>query len=127
MFKPISRPLHGFTDYSYIPLVAALPLLVGFGGTAALLCRVFSGTILLSSIFTRSEWGLLRIMPYKVHLIIDFLVGVLALISPWLFGLSDNALVRNIFLVFGTFGVLAGTLSQPEEMDAEASVSSDNV
>ncbi len=127
MFKPISRPLHGFTDYSYIPLVAALPLLVGFGGTAALLCRVFSGTILLSSIFTRSEWGLLRIMPYKVHLIIDFLVGVLALISPWLFGLSDNALVRNIFLVFGTFGVLAGTLSQPEEMAAQASVPSDNV
>lgn len=66
-------------------------------------------------------------MLYKVHLIIDFLVGVLALISPWLFGFSDNALVRNIFLVFGTFGVLAGTLSQPEEMAAQASVPSDNV
>lgn len=126
MFKPISHRLHGFTDYSYIPLVAALPTLVGFGGTASLLCRVFSRTILLSSIFTRSEWGLFRIMPYKAHLVIDFLVGVLALSSPWLFGFADNALVRNIFLVFGTFGVLAGTLSRPEEMAAKASVSADN-
>ena len=95
MFKLISRRLHGFTDYSYIPMVAVAPILLGFGGVPALLCRVFSGAILLSSIFTRSEWGLIRIMPYKAHLVIDFLVGLLAMSSPWLFGFADNVFLRN--------------------------------
>jgi len=55
MFKPTSRRRHGFTDYSYLPIVALLPNLIGFGAVPGLLCRVFSSAILLSSIFTRSE------------------------------------------------------------------------
>ncbi len=121
MFKPISRRLHGFTDYSYIPLVALLPNLIGFGGVPAILCRVFSGGILLSSIFTRSEWGFVRIMPYKVHLAINTLVGVLAIASPWLFSFADNALLRNAFLIIGAFGISAGLLSKPEEMGSNQS------
>lgn len=87
MFKPVSRRPQDFTDYSYISIVAILPSLLGFEGSAVLLCYVFSGTILLSSLYTRSEWGLLRIRSYKEHLVIDFLVGVLALIvtvAVWL-------------------------------------------
>lgn len=62
MFKPISRRLHGFTDYSYIPMVAVAPILLGFGGVPALLCRVLSGAILLSSIFDPQRVG-----PYSNH------------------------------------------------------------
>lgn len=116
MFKPTSPPRCGFINYSYIPIVALLPNLIGFRGVAALLSRMFSVAILLSSIFTRSKWGFVCIMPYKTHLVIDFLVGVVALSSHWLVGFADNALVRNVFLIFGTFDVLAGLLSQPEEM-----------
>ncbi len=55
-------------------------------------------------------------MPYKAHLVIDFLVGLLAISSPWLFGFADNVFLRNTFLVIGAFGVSAGLLSKPEEM-----------
>lgn len=120
MNQPISRKQHGFTDYSYVPLVASAPELVGFtdNPTATTLCRVLSGGILASSLFTRAEWGLVKVMPYKTHLTLDTLNGALAAAAPWLFGFSENARARNTFLAIGAFGLMAGLLSRPEEMPA---------
>lgn len=78
------------------------------------------------SVHFSSEWGFVRIMPYKAHLVIDTLVGVLAIGSSWLFGFADNAFLRNTFLVIGAFGVSAGLLSQPEEIGSKQSDLSDN-
>ncbi|MBC6613038.1 hypothetical protein H8B15_19100 [Hymenobacter sp. BT507] len=118
MQKPISRRQHGFTDYSYIPLALALPKLAGFEEeeTAVTLTRVLAGNILTSSLFTRAEWGLFKKIPFKTHLVLDVAVAVVAASSPWLFGFSKNKAARNSFLALGAFGLMAGTLSKPEEM-----------
>ena len=118
MTKPISRPMHGFTDYNYIALVSASPKLFGFEDekSAVLMSRVLPTTILVSSILTRAEWGFLKVMPYKTHLLLDVLGGITALSAPWLLGFSGNARARTAFLLFGVFGILAGTLSEPAEM-----------
>ena len=118
MDKPISRRQHAFTDYSYVPLVASAPDLVGFRDekAATILCHVLSSTVLISSLFTRAEWGPIRVMPYKAHLAIDTVGGLTALTAPWLFGFAKNRKARNTFLAMGVFGLIAGLLSQPEEM-----------
>lgn len=118
MKKPISRQQHGFTDYSYVPLVAAAPTLVGFDDqpTAVALTRLLSGSILVTSFLTRAEWGLAKVIPFKGHLIADTAVGLFALSAPWLFGFAGHAKARNTFLVAGVFGIMAGMLSKPEEM-----------
>ena len=120
MEKPISRKQHAFTDYSYIPVVAAAPELFDFEDeeTAKLLCRILSGGILMSSLFTRAEWGLFKVIPYKIHLILDFSAGMFSLTAPWLFGFSKNRKARNAFLAIGMTGILASLLSEPEEMPA---------
>lgn len=120
MDKPISRRQHAFTDYSYVPLVASAPDLVGFTTekTATTLCHVLSTTILVSSLFTRAEWGPIRVMPYKAHLALDTVGGFTALTAPWVFGFAKNRKARNTFLVMGVFGLIAGLLSKPEEMPA---------
>ena len=122
MEKPISRQQHGFTDYSYVPLVAAAPSLAKFTDqpTATKLTRWLSGSILASSLLTRAEWGLVRVVPFKAHLVADTAVGVLALSAPWLFGFAHHQRARNAFVVMGLFGIMAGTLSKPDEMPANA-------
>lgn len=118
MNQPINRVQHGFTDYSYIPLVSSAPHLVGFSEnkTATTLCYVLSSTILASSLVTRAEWGLFKVMPYKAHLVLDTVGGLTALTAPWLFGFAKNRKARNTFLAAGIFGLMAGLLSKPEEM-----------
>jgi len=122
MNKPITRVQHGFTDYSYIPLVASAPRLVGFSHnkTATTLCYVLSSTILASSLMTRAEWGAFKVMPYKAHLVLDVVGGLAGLSAPWLFGFAKNRRARNTFLAAGVFGLLAGLLSKPEEMPQPA-------
>ena len=122
MNQPISRREHGFTDYFYIPLVSAAPQLAGFTHekTAATLCYVLSSSILVSSVFTRAEWGLVKVVPYKAHLAFDTLGGLTALLAPWLFGFAKNRRARNTFLAMGAFGLMAGLLSKPEEMPQQA-------
>ncbi len=122
MEKPISRKQHGFTDYSYIPLVAAAPALAGFKDepTATKLTRLLSGGVLASSLMTRAEWGAVKLLPFKAHLAADTAVGVLSLAAPWLFGFANNERARNTFLVMGAFGLMAGLLSRPDEMPAES-------
>lgn len=56
-------------------------------------------------------------MPYKMHLVLDTLGGLTALSAPWLLGFSKNTRACNTFLVIGVFGLIAGLMSQPEEMD----------
>jgi hypothetical protein len=121
MDQPISRRQHGFTDYSYIPLALTIPKLAGFEDekSAVTMTRVLAGNIFVSSFFTRAEWGVVKTMPYKTHLILDVAVGVLAASSPWLLDFAKNKAARNAFLLLGTFGILAGTLSRPEEMPAK--------
>jgi hypothetical protein len=118
MIQPITRVQHGFTDYSYIPLVASAPYLLGFkdNKTATTLSYVLSSNILASSLLTRAEWGAFKVIPYKAHLVLDVVTGLTALSAPWLFGFAKDRKARTAFLVAGAFGILAGLLSKPEEM-----------
>ena len=118
MHQPITRREHALTDFSYIPTVAAAPTLFGFEDEpdAVFMTRVLAGGILLSSVFTRAEWGLIRVMPYKGHLAADFLGGVVSLAAPWACGFSHNRRARNTFVAMGVAGLCAALLSRPEEM-----------
>ena len=118
MNQPISRCQHGFADYSYVPLVAAAPSVVGFTKekTATTLCYVLSSGVLASALFTRAEWGAIRVIPFKTHLMLDAVSSGAALVAPWMFGFAKNRKARNTFLAIGAVGLLASLLSKPEEM-----------
>ena len=118
MNQPITRQQHGVSDFLYSPLVAAAPALAGFTEekTATELAYVLSGTLLASTLTTRAEWGLFKLVPFKAHLAADTVLGVAAAAAPWLFGFADNKRARNAFLAIGAVGLMAGLLSRPEEM-----------
>lgn len=109
----ISRPMHGFADYAYVPAVAAAPALFGFAHnpTPARLCRIISAGVLAATVTTRAEWGVFKLMPYKAHLALDFAAGLGAMAMPWLAGFSRDRRARNTFLVIGAVSVSAGLLS----------------
>lgn len=113
--------MHGFADYSYIPFITAAPEIVGFKEekTATTLCRVLGGSILLTALMTRAEWGAVKVVPFKAHLALDVAAGLFTAGAPWLFKFSHNAKARNTFVALGLTSVVAGSLTQPEEM-AEA-------
>jgi hypothetical protein len=126
MRRPISRPLHGLLgDYPFIALVSAAPQLLGFAdeAPAANLCRALSGGTLLSSLLTRAEWGVFRVMPYNAHLLADAAIGLFSLGAPWLFGFDQNGRARNTFLAMGVISLVVSSLSQPDGAELPSEVS----
>lgn len=119
MKKPITRRAHGIADYSYAIIVSALPELAGFTHEkkATLLCRVLGGGALSYSLLTKAEWGVIRTIPFKAHLLLDFSANLLTLGSPWLLGFSKNKRARNAVVATALTGLLTSILTENEEMD----------
>lgn len=89
----LSTYVHGVLDYVVGVALIAAPNLFGFselGGPAVLLPRLLGAAAILFSVLTNYEWGVLKVIPMRVHLAVDFLSGVLLAISPWLFGFANE-------------------------------------
>jgi hypothetical protein len=84
--------------------------------TATTLCHVLGSGALLYSLFTRYEWGIYPVIPFKAHLAADTAANALALGSPWLFGFSRHKRARNTLLAAGFIGMAVVLLTQNKEM-----------
>ena len=113
MIQGITKDMHVYADYSYIPLVLLAPKLMGFeeDRTSAIVCRSFALAELGTSLLTDAKWGALRCMPYKTHAIIDFASGVLALGAAAMKPMCENKPARNTLIAMGITGLLVGALS----------------
>jgi hypothetical protein len=108
----ISTKTHGTMDYISGLLIIISPWLFGFNdGSAAQWTVVIIGVILmLSSTLTNYETGIMKVMPMRVHLIMDIIAGVVLIVAPWLFGFADRIVWP--YIIFGLFEVIAGLTSK---------------
>lgn len=89
-----------------LALIAA-PWLFGFAdeGGAAMMVPIYVGLfILLSELTTTSPISLVKLVPMRIHIIMDILTGLFLLASPWLFGFAD--LEENAWVPHVVVGVL---------------------
>lgn len=91
-FLPIK--VHTALDFIVGAALIAAPWLFGFSdvGGAAVWLPVSIGvaSIILGSVTQGYGFAIVRLIPLKLHLAIDFLAGVALAASPWLFGFSDE-------------------------------------
>ena len=87
----ISTRMHGAMDY-FIGIVLLLaPNLLGFADVpaSASIARIIGTIVLLQAVMTRFEFGLIKLIPMRMHLMMDYVIGAILAASPWLFGFSD--------------------------------------
>lgn len=115
----ITTKIHGYLDYAMGALLIALPFLFGFpdGAPTTLLIVLGAGTILYS-LLTKYELGAFGVIPMKVHLGIDIIAGAFLIISPWLFGFSDEILWPFIILGIIELGAALMTAKNPRYPEA---------
>jgi hypothetical protein len=116
--KPISTIVHGAMDYAMALLLAAGPYLFGFGGddTESLVMYGCAAALFLYSLLTNYEFGVVKIIPMRMHLTLDVFSGIFLAASPWLFGFADRVFIPHFIL--GIVEILAGLLTNPTRKDA---------
>jgi hypothetical protein len=96
----VSTRFHGVMDYVFGILLIVAPWLLGFarGGTETWVPVILGIAVILYSLFTDYELGVSRSIPMPTHLVLDGLVGLILLVSPWLFGFSDYVRAPHVIL-----------------------------
>lgn len=108
----ISTKVHGALDYISGLVIIASPWAFNFAdGTAAQWVPVIVGVVLLlTSILTNYEAGIIKSISMPMHLTMDIIAGIVLIASPWIFGFANRVMWPHI--IFGIFEIGAGLMTK---------------
>ncbi|WP_158861312.1 SPW repeat protein [Lunatibacter salilacus] len=108
----IDSRTHAVIDYMSGILFIASPWLFGFfnHGAAMSLPLIAGVSIIMISLITDFEYGLLPAVSLPTHLNLDVIIGVILLASPWVFGFTARVMWPHV--IFGMVLVIAGLFTE---------------
>ena len=106
--------IHAILDYLIATIIMMMPWFGKFAyGGAETYVIVIAGVIaLLSSLVTDYELGVFRKISMSTHLWLDFALGVLLIVAPWLFMFQERTVLP--YIIFGAYQVMASLITKQE-------------
>ena len=86
----VTKTVHAFLDYPVALSLLATPFLLGIGSSnpLALWVSVVTGAAaFILTLFTDHKTGVIRVLPYWLHVAVDRLVGITFVAVPFVLGL----------------------------------------
>lgn len=130
--KVISPTAHGVLDYLVIVIFVIAPSLFGLSGVFAYGAYGLAAAHFLLTITTRFASGLFSVLSIRIHGLIELLVALGMIVSPWVFRFASQAGPRNFFLIFGIVLLALGFFTryrprahQPDDDDTQQSSATD--
>lgn len=87
----VTQKIHALIDYPVAISLMAMPFLLGLGKSNPLALWLSVGTgvaAFVLTLITNHETGVIRVLPYSVHLAVDFAVGVVFALAPLALGFT---------------------------------------
>ncbi len=87
----VTKNVHAFLDYPVALALIALPFVFGLGGSHPLALWLSVGTgvsAFVLTLLTDHRLGVIRVLPYSVHLTVDALVGIVFVLAPFVLGFT---------------------------------------
>lgn len=94
--KKLPFKLHLYFDYLSVAIFALMPVVLGLSGNAAILSYVLAAVHLAVTILT-----LKNVITPKIHQWIEFAVGPVLLVSPYVLNFADHSTPRVSFMILG--------------------------
>ena len=117
----ITKSIHAYLDYPVALGLVAMPFLFALGSSNAMAFWLSVATgvaAFILTILTDHHLGLIRVLSYKFHLLVDFLVGLAFVAAPIVFGFAGLD-AYYYWVLGGTVLVVVG-LHKEEEVAAIA-------
>lgn len=121
-YQFIPTKVHGALDYIVGVALILAPWLFGFmdvGGPAVIIPMVLGVGLIVYSLFTRYEWGLIKVLGMPYHLIFDVVASLFLLASPFIFGFyteAPNVWVPHVVVGIAVILVVLFSQRQPAEV-----------
>ncbi len=121
--KVIPTRVRGALDYVIGFGLILSPLLFNFQDTdsaAAIIPIILGSILILYSLFTDYEWGVFKLIIMPYHLILDALLSLLLIVSPFLFGFISETPSIWVLHIFTGLGI--ATISVFSQMATSDSI-----
>lgn len=114
MKKPINTKLHGILDYTF-GFILLLPWIVSYNEQSndTIIIAFLGALTILLSLMTNYELSAMKVIPMKVHLFIDVIVGLFLLCLPFIFPLYNYYLYWPVILGCGELLIVILSSSKP--------------
>ena len=108
--------LHGVADYLLGVLLVVAPWVFGFadGGAETWVPVALGAGVVLYSLLTDYELGLVRRIPMRAHLGLDLAGGAVLAASPWVFGFADRVWLPHLIFGLLEIGAALTTRTTPD-------------
>jgi len=115
---PIPAFVHGVVEYLAAILFIAAPFIFDFDTDAAVALSLIVGVVVLI-IAATTQWrtGLIQSIPVQAHVMLDYVLAIFLIASPFILGFSDDGTAAAFFIVIGVVHLLLtiATRFVPEE------------
>jgi hypothetical protein len=109
MFKkgPLPAFVHGLLEYVVGVLLIAAPFVFTFDSDTATGISIAAGVVvLIVNGSTAMSTGLVKSIPVQAHVMIDYVLAIFLIASPFVFAFDDDGSATAFFLVLGIVQLL---------------------
>lgn len=113
--KLVTKKIHAYLDYPVAIALIALPFVLGLGNSNPLALQLSVATgiaAFILTLLTDHQLGVYPIIPYKGHLAVDALVGIVFILAPFVF--SFQGLDAYYYWINGAAVLTVVSLHKPE-------------
>lgn len=118
--KFITKQIHAFLDYPVAIALMGLPFLLGLGSSNPLALQLSVATgvaAFILTLLTDHQLGVIRVISYKMHLTVDFIVGLTFVLAPFIF--SFEGLDAYFYWINGAAVLSVVSMHRPAEEEPQ--------
>jgi hypothetical protein len=118
---PIPLNTHAALEPLMAVLIVAAPWIFGFSETtsATAICVIVGVSMLAVGSMTDWRLSLVRVIPLRMHLAGDLLLGAVLLLSPLIFGFADEGGPTRFMVVVGALELVTALMTRWDRTEAD--------
>jgi SPW repeat len=118
---PIPLNLHAALEPLIAVIIIAAPWIFQFSATdsATAICVIVGVVMLLVGSMTDWRMSLVRLIPLRIHLMGDLLLGAVLILSPLIFGFADEGGPTRFMVIAGILELMTALMTRWDRTEAE--------
>jgi hypothetical protein len=120
---PIPLNVHAALEPLIAVVIIAAPWIFGFSDTndAQIVCIAVGAIMLIAGSMTDWRLSIARVIPLRVHMMTDLLLGAVLILSPFVLGFSDRGGATRFTVIAGVLEILTALATRWDPAEAEES------
>ncbi len=118
LMRFLPTAVHGVVDYLAGIVFIALPWLFDWNDSAKWILTILGAGVILYSLLTNYELGVIKVIPMGAHLMIDLAGGVVLIVAPFIFDVQPDA-ARWTMVVLGVLEIGASLMTRTTPANAD--------